>query len=94
MQFSPIQSSEVITSKYKRYLKTIFKIKDPDYEKQFLTELDKKSLLAKGPYLDVVDSFKKGKSLRALIEEGVVPKNMEKLNFPLDRPMYLHQEMS
>lgn len=94
MQFSPIQSSEVITSKYKRYLRTIFKIKDPDYEKQFLTELDKKSLLAKGPYLDVVDSFKKGKSLRALIEEGIVPKNMEKLNFPLDRPMYLHQETS
>ena len=61
MKFSPIDASETITEKYKRYLKTIFEIADEDYAKQFARELDSKDIFAKGPFLDVVDSFKKGK---------------------------------
>ncbi len=92
MKFSPIKSSDVIVDKYKRYLSTIFKISDEDYEKQFVKALAEKDMLAKGPYLDAVDTFKKGKSLSSLMDEGVVSKEMKKLNFPLDRSLYLHQE--
>ena len=92
MSFSPIEASEEITGKYKRYLKTIFQINNPVYESQFVKELEKEDLLAKGPFLDAVDSFRKGKSLRELIEEGLLPKTMEKCNFPLDRALYKHQE--
>ena len=73
MKFSPIEASEIITEKYKRYLKTIFQIADKDYEEQLEIELNKQDILAKGPYLDVVDSFKTGKSLRKLMEAGVIP---------------------
>lgn len=92
MKFSPIEASEEITVKYKRYLKTIFQIADPVYEAQFEKELDKKDILAKGPYLDAVDSFKKGKSLNQLVDEGVLPTSFRKFIFPMDRTLYQHQE--
>lgn len=92
MSFSPIGASEEIVEKYKRYLRTIFQINDPIYESQFEKELERKDILAKGPYLDAVDSFSKGKSIQELIQEGIVPKRIEKLNFPLGRALYKHQE--
>ena len=92
MKFSPIKTSAVIVEKYKRYLSTIFQIADEDYEKQFKKALSEKEILAKGPYLDAVDTFKKGKSLSELMDEGIVSENMGKLNFPKDRTLYLHQE--
>lgn len=94
MKFSPIKTSHVISDKYKRYLSTIFQISDKDYESQFEKALSEKEILSKGPYLDAVDAFKKGKSLSELINERIVSKNMEKLNFPMDRPLYLHQEQA
>lgn len=92
MAFSPLSASADITEKYKRYLKTIFQIKDKDYAEQFDKELDKENLFAKGPYLDVLDSFVKGHSPRQLIEAGVLPQNFSKLGFPMDRTLYFHQE--
>ena len=92
MKFSPVEASERITEKYKRYLKTIFQIADKDYAEQLKAELDQPEILAKGPYLDVVDSFKRGKTIRKLIEMGVISDTFEKLNFPIDRELYLHQE--
>ena len=75
MKFSPIEASETITKKYKRYLKTAFEIADPDYAGQFDKELNEQDIFAKGPYLDVLDSFKKGKSLSELIDEGIISKS-------------------
>lgn len=92
MKFSPIEASEEITKKYKRYLKTIFQIADPIYEEQFVKELDQKDILAKGPYLDAVDSFKKGKALNELIDEGVLPTTFRKFDLPMERTLYQHQE--
>lgn len=94
MDFSPIRASADITEKYKRYLRTIFSIDDEEYSRQLDEELSKPGILAKGPYLDAVDTFKKGKSLHDLIESGLVPHALSKLNFPLDRSMYLHQQRS
>lgn len=92
MGFSPIDASEEIARKYKRYLKTFFQINDPVYEDQFENELERKDILAKGPYLDAVDSFCRGKNLEELIQEGIIPKTIEKINFPLKRTLYKHQE--
>lgn len=90
--FSPLAASNEIVEKYKRYLRTIFQIKDTDYQSQFEKELDKADLFAKGPFLDVVDSFVKGKSQRQLIEEGILPRGFSKLGFPMERTLYFHQE--
>lgn len=92
MKFSPIKSSDIITEKYKRYLRTIFEIADKDYSAQFKEELDVQEIFAKGPFLDAVDSFKKEKSLNTLIEKGMLPRAFQKMNFNMERPLYLHQE--
>ena len=94
MAFFPVAASAEITKKYKQYLKTIFELKDPVYQKQFQKLLDDDSQFANGPYLDVTDSFKKGSSINELIESGILPKGFEKLNMNLTRPLYLHQEMA
>ena len=63
MGFSPVEASEHITKKYKRYLKTIFSIDNDIYNKQFHDLLSDQKSLAAGPFLDVSDSFEKGKSI-------------------------------
>lgn len=92
MAFSPVLASKNIVEKYKRYLSTIFEINHPVYSKQFEKELSRHDMFIKGPYLDVTDSFQKGRSIRQLIQAGELPKGFEKINMPLDRPLYLHQE--
>lgn len=91
MAFSPVDASKEIRSKYYRYLKTMFDIGEP-YRKEFNELLQKDNVLAKGPYLDVTDSFEKGKNLEQLIDEGVIAKSFSKINMNMTRPLYKHQE--
>lgn len=92
MGFSPVLASKTISEKYRRYLSTIFQINDSRYKKQFEKELNNEKLLAKGPYLDVTDAFVKGNSIRDLINCGVLSEGIHKINMPIDRPLYKHQE--
>lgn len=92
MQFSPVAASESIVEKYKRYLRTIFQISDDSYQKQFEDALNQSGILEKGPYLDVSDSFVKGKSVAELIDENVLSPSFSEIQIPLDRPLYAHQE--
>ena len=89
--FSPVHASAELTRKYYRYLKTIFRFQDADYQKQFEEQLSGSDTLAAGPYLDVTDSFEKGKSLDELIADGTLSAGFRQLSMPLTRPMYLHQ---
>ena len=41
MAFNVIEASEKITKKYKRYLKTMFDIADPEYKKLFVEKIEK-----------------------------------------------------
>ena len=92
MGFSPVAASEHIYDKYRRYLKTIFAIDDPVYNQQFQQLLENRRTLVAGPYLDVSDSFIKGKSLEDMISEGVIAESFRKIHMPLTRPLYFHQE--
>lgn len=91
MAFSPIKASRQISAEYKRYLSTIFKLQDIDYQQQFTRALQQSNQLSKGPYLDVTDAFRKGPSLRQLMEEGKLPKSFSRLVLHHDRPLYYHQ---
>lgn len=93
MGFSPVKASRDITEKYYRYLKTSFNIGKP-YSTEFEDLIKKENSFAKGPYLDVTDSFKRGHSINELIIEGVLPKSFSKININQTRPLYLHQEES
>ena len=94
MSFSPVKASKIITDKYLRYLRTIFSIDSAEYGRQFTSELKGEGNFAKGPYLDVTDSFEKGKSIEELIEEGVLSAGFRKIAMPRERPLYRHQEIA
>lgn len=99
--FNPIAASENIKNEFVSYVSTSFHIADRDYAQAFCTQLNKKGMVAKGPYLDISDSFEAGESICQLISEGQLSPlffDLEK-DFPekdkeikLERKLYLHQE--
>ncbi|OPZ92595.1 MAG: ATP-dependent RNA helicase SrmB [Firmicutes bacterium ADurb.Bin419] len=94
MSFKPVLTSQIITDKYKRYLRTIFSIADPVYAKQFTDVLANEKSFAAGPYLDVTDSFLKGHSIEELIETGLLSAHFKGLKIHPARPLYYHQELA
>lgn len=90
--FSPLELTEEIAERYRRYLHTTFYFRDPELRASFREAL-KKTDLVKGPYLEAGRPFKPGPTPRELFEEL--------LGRPLDagflaavqgdRPLYDHQ---
>ena len=98
---NPIEASESIKDEFVSYISTSFHIADRDYAEQFVNELNKKDAVAKGPYLDISDSFETGENIESLIEagelsslfrelEGTVPEKEKEIK--LRRKLYFHQE--
>ena len=97
----PIKVSQNITEEFISYISTRFHISDAEYRKNFLKELQKNGNIAKGPYLDITDSFETGRSIHQMIDSGVMSKLFRELEpnvsekdkeIKLERPLYLHQE--
>ena len=99
--FNPMKASESIKAEFISYVLTSFHIADRDYANQFAAELNQENSVAKGPYLDISDSFEIGKNIESLIEEAElsplfrdlekeVPENDKEIK--LQRKLYLHQE--
>ena len=91
MAFSPIDAAKEIEKKYRRYLSALFSLDDPAYQEMFRQALHQSAPFAKGPYLDVSDAFRKGCTLRELIQDGTLPSSFARFAVPLDRPLYQHQ---
>jgi len=100
--FDPIKASKDIKKSYIDYITTTFDMADPQYKREFLEELKKDGMIAKGPFLDIGGSFEVGHTLQELIEDGSASPLFEKLEpvpekdreLKLRRPLYLHQESS
>ena len=99
--FNPISAAENIKDEFIGYISTLFHISDKDYVSQFVAALQKEGAVFKGPYLDVSNSYKTGKNLAKMIEEGEVSplfRTMEgdiqdgEKEIQIDRELYLHQE--
>lgn len=99
--FSPILAADNIKDEFIGYISTLFHISDKDYAAQFASALQEEGAISKGPYLDVSDSYKTGKSLAQLIEEGEASPlfhNIEgdmpdgEKEIQINRGLYLHQE--
>lgn len=99
--FSPILASQNIKNEFIGYISTLFHISDKEYASQFVSALCEEGAITKGPYLDVSDSYKTGKSLKQMIEEGEasplfntlegeIPDGDKELQ--INRGLYLHQE--
>lgn len=94
MSLNPLTTTQSIAQRYMRYLKTTFQINDADLAALFRATIDE-HVFVKGPILEATPPFRKGCTLRHLIDEGILSQRFESLNqdlLPLDRPLYLHQE--
>jgi len=94
-QLHPLQTTALIRDSYLRYLKTIYPFQERDLRDQFWRALETPDLLVKGPLLEASPPFKSGRSIRELIEAGVLHPRFRALcsdALPLERPLYLHQE--
>ena len=68
---NPIEQSRYINGRYKEYLSSSFSFGDSRLQELFEEQLGGEDLF-KGPYLDMTLPFKRGKSISALVSEGVV----------------------
>lgn len=98
---NPIEVSEKIKDEFVSYLSTYFHIADENYAKQFVDKLNEKGVIAKGPYLDITDSFEVGENIETLISKGEMSplfreleKNISEKDkeIKLERNLYSHQE--
>ena len=92
MSFDILTASKSITDKYIRYLKTIFDIENPEYKSLFEQKMQDASSFSKGPYLDVVDSFESGETVKNLISENILNKDFEYVESVYAKTLYKHQE--
>ena len=87
-----IEKTKYIHERYIEYLKSSFQFGNGNLQKLFENEIEHEDLL-KGPYVDLILPFQRGKSLEELIEEGTVCKSFSKLkDINFKRPLYSHQE--
>jgi hypothetical protein len=98
--FDPIKASEEIKNSYIDYITTSFDIADPAYKREFQKALREEGMVAKGPFLDIGGAFETGRTLRQLMDAGLVSERFQDLEpveeaereLKLDRPLYQHQE--
>lgn len=94
MSLNPLKATQSINERYIRYLQTTFGINNTELDALFRATIADHEFV-KGPILEATPPFRKGCTLRQLIDEGILSPRFESLNqdiLPLDRPFYLHQE--
>ena len=79
MGINPLIASQNIVETYLRYIETTFYIHDKEYMEKFRVLLRNKEFFAKGPYLDLTDSFEFGKSIDQLVDERILSKEFKVL---------------
>ena len=96
MSLHPTQTTKHLHDVYVHYLKTIKPFQDDRLRMEFAHALKEENLLLKGPFIEITPPFKPGKSLRELVEEGLLSRQFEKLchktGLPWERQLYKHQE--
>ncbi len=93
MSFNIIKASVDITNKYHRYLNTMFDISDATYKELFERAIRENKTFEKGPYLDVTNSFLKGRSVKELIDSNVLSSDFKYIKRIYNIPnLHHHQE--
>jgi len=96
--FNPAKAADEIKKEYIGYISTTFHFRNQNLQKKLLEELER--TVSNGPFVEIKDSFKSGKTLEQMIDNGTLSacfRDLEKNKkhppkLPLSRPLYLHQE--
>lgn len=97
MGLNPLDTSNVIFNKYKKYITTSLKFKDKALNIQIQNLLDTDGKFAKGPIIEATPPFLQGRSIIELINDNILTEGFQSFNsesLPLDRKLYLHQEQA
>ncbi len=97
MSINPIKAASAIERNYLNYLSTTFRFQDSNLQRQLRELLSQGHKFVKGPIIEATPSFKSGKTIGDLIEDGILTPEFRNLNsgsLPIDRPLYLHQEQA
>lgn len=96
MSMNPRETTDKIKTDYQEYISSILEVKD-----QEVTELAKETVrtteFVKGPYLETTLPFVSGKSLKELVEEGLLSPEFEKMGDAVhynDWQLRIHQEIA
>lgn len=96
--FNPAKAADEIKKEYIGYISTTFRFRNQNLQKKLLKELEK--TVSNGPFVEIKDSFRSGKSIEQLIDEDKLSPLFRELEkgkkyhpkLPVSRPLYLHQE--
>lgn len=91
----PLDATRKLSTDYARYLRTIYFFRDAELRAQFQKALDAPGFLVRGPILEAAPPFQLGRSIRQLVEAGVLHRDFGQLcstALPYDRPLYRHQD--
>ena len=92
---NPLTASTRIGDSYKRYLRSRHAPRDPHLRRDFYHALDDDFPLYRGPLIEAAAPFETLGTLRQLLDEGILNKSLREVPpsaFPIDRPLYHHQE--
>ncbi|MGW2374168.1 DEAD/DEAH box helicase [Kitasatospora sp. NPDC001683] len=93
----PLATAELISSTYRRYLRSLLPLRDPALAKALARAVDTSPLLTKGPLVEATPAYAPGATLADLVGEGVLHPEFLRLTgpaLPADRPLYRHQEQA
>jgi len=98
MMFNPAKAADEIKKEYIGYINTTFHFRNQNLQRRFLEELNR--TVSNGPFVEIKDSFRSGKSIEDLIDDGILSPLFKELErskkyppkLPVSRPLYLHQE--
>lgn len=92
MTFRPIEDSKRIVDYYRDYILTTYRTNNDLYNQQLESALENDEIIAKGPYISVVDPYEKGETIRELIAcNELSPGLVDVSELKIDRPLYAHQ---
>lgn len=91
----PLEATRKLSDDYARYLRTIYFFRDEELRGQFQEALAAPNFLVKGPILEAAPPFRYGRSIRQMLDEGVLHPGFRRLcsdAMPYERSLYLHQD--
>ncbi len=92
MRVNPVNAYKLITDKYIEYLKTLFSSKNRIINKK-LEKIITPKRFTKGPFLEQVFEFEKGKNINEFIKKNILHPDIVKILKPYElNNLYFHQE--
>lgn len=98
MMFNPAKAADEIKKEYMGYISTTYHFRNQEIQRRFEEELN--TIVSNGPFVEIKDTFRSGKSIEQLIVQGILSPLFRDLEsgkkyepkLPIDRSLYLHQE--